>query len=72
MKQCFWSEFGILCALRIFFLYCRNIEEILAAKGETVKRVDGNAALEIVVEESIKEKSQCDKDVEDPDSQSEK
>ncbi|XP_056875591.1 DNL-type zinc finger protein [Takifugu flavidus] len=50
----------------------RNIEEILAAKGETVKRVDGNAALEIVVEESIKEKSQCDKDVEDPDSQSEK
>ncbi|MEQ2306214.1 hypothetical protein AMECASPLE_005861, partial [Ameca splendens] len=30
----------------------RNIEEILAAKGETVKRVEGSAALEIVVEES--------------------
>uniref|UniRef100_A0A3Q1GQY3 DNL-type zinc finger n=1 Tax=Acanthochromis polyacanthus TaxID=80966 RepID=A0A3Q1GQY3_9TELE len=30
----------------------RNIEEILAAKGETVRRVDGEAALEIVVDES--------------------
>ncbi|XP_071783726.2 DNL-type zinc finger protein [Centroberyx gerrardi] len=30
----------------------RNIEEILAAKGEAVKRIEGNAALEIVVEES--------------------
>ncbi|XP_056586801.1 DNL-type zinc finger protein isoform X2 [Triplophysa dalaica] len=33
----------------------RNIEEILAAKGETVKRVQGDEALEIVTEESIKE-----------------
>ncbi|KAI7795791.1 DNL-type zinc finger protein [Triplophysa rosa] len=33
----------------------RNIEEILAAKGETVKRVQGNEALEIVTEESTKE-----------------
>lgn len=63
------SEFSVHWEL---LLYCRNIEEILAAKGETVKRVDGNAALEIVVDESIKEKSQCDKDAEDPDSQSEK
>lgn len=30
----------------------RNIEEILAAKGEAVKRVDGRVALEIVVDES--------------------
>ncbi|TRY95042.1 hypothetical protein DNTS_004678 [Danionella cerebrum] len=33
----------------------RNIEEILAAKGETVRRVEGNEALEIVAEESMKE-----------------
>ncbi|KAM4532569.1 DNL-type zinc finger protein [Fundulus diaphanus] len=36
----------------------RNIEEILAAKGETVKRVAGSAALEIVVEESSTDASQ--------------
>ncbi|XP_010765455.1 NK-tumor recognition protein [Notothenia coriiceps] len=30
----------------------RNIEEILAAKGETVRRVDGSSAFEIVVDES--------------------
>ncbi|XP_054468976.1 DNL-type zinc finger protein [Anoplopoma fimbria] len=36
----------------------RNIEEILAAKGETVKRIEGSAALEILVDESIKDKSQ--------------
>ncbi|KAJ7988241.1 hypothetical protein DPEC_G00321550 [Dallia pectoralis] len=30
----------------------RNIEEILAAKGEKVKRVEGEAAFEIVAEES--------------------
>ncbi|XP_041667349.1 DNL-type zinc finger protein [Cheilinus undulatus] len=42
----------------------RNIEEILAAKGETVKRVEGNAALEIVLDESIEEKSQLGEDTE--------
>ncbi|XP_012723404.2 DNL-type zinc finger protein [Fundulus heteroclitus] len=36
----------------------RNIEEILAAKGETVKRVAGSAALEIVVEEASRDASQ--------------
>ncbi|KAM4719247.1 DNL-type zinc finger protein [Anableps anableps] len=36
----------------------RNIEEILAAKGETVKRVEGSAALEIVVEETSIDRSQ--------------
>nr|XP_046230588.1 DNL-type zinc finger protein [Scatophagus argus] len=47
----------------------RNIEEILAAKGETVKRVEGSAALEIVVDESSKEtKSQCGED-NDPEKQ---
>ncbi|XP_031715759.1 DNL-type zinc finger protein [Anarrhichthys ocellatus] len=35
----------------------RNIEEILAAKGETVKRIKGSPALEILVDESIKDKS---------------
>ncbi|RVE65987.1 hypothetical protein OJAV_G00122130 [Oryzias javanicus] len=38
----------------------RNIEEILAAKGETVKRVDGRAALEIVISEGSKNQSQQD------------
>ncbi|XP_030005713.1 DNL-type zinc finger protein [Sphaeramia orbicularis] len=42
----------------------RNIEEILAAKGETVRRVEGNAALEIVMDESSKDKSQTDEDSE--------
>lgn len=46
----------------------RNIEEILAAKGETVKRVEGSAALEIVTDESRKTKSQCDEDTEKADS----
>ncbi|KAM3600240.1 uncharacterized protein V6R79_019852 [Siganus canaliculatus] len=36
----------------------RNIEEILAAKGETVKRLEGSTALEVVMDESMKEKSQ--------------
>ncbi|XP_073681328.1 DNL-type zinc finger protein [Garra rufa] len=35
----------------------RNIEEILAAKGESVRRVQGDEALEIVAEESVKEVS---------------
>ncbi|XP_026211712.1 DNL-type zinc finger protein isoform X2 [Anabas testudineus] len=42
----------------------RNIEEILAAKGETVKRIEGSAALEIVVDESSKDQSQCSEDTE--------
>ncbi|KAF4098932.1 DNL-type zinc finger protein [Onychostoma macrolepis] len=40
----------------------RNIEEILAAKGETVRRVQGDEALEIVAEESIKEASRNNPD----------
>ncbi|XP_038130891.1 DNL-type zinc finger protein [Cyprinodon tularosa] len=36
----------------------RNIEEILAAKGEFVKRVEGSAALEIVLEESNTDSAQ--------------
>ncbi|XP_061589734.1 DNL-type zinc finger protein [Cololabis saira] len=36
----------------------RNIEEILAAKGERVKRVEGSPALEIVLDESNRDKSQ--------------
>lgn len=53
-------------------LHCRNIEEILAAKGETVKRVDGNAALEIVIDETTNENPQNDKDTEESDNNSEK
>ncbi|XP_074472900.1 DNL-type zinc finger protein [Sebastes fasciatus] len=49
----------------------RNIEEILAAKGETVKRIEGSAAFEIVVDESIKDESQRGENTErsdnDPD-----
>ncbi|ROL50071.1 DNL-type zinc finger protein [Anabarilius grahami] len=44
----------------------RNIEEILAAKGESVGRVQGNEALEIVAEESIKEASRNDPDEQNP------
>uniref|UniRef100_A0A8C7YP78 DNL-type zinc finger n=1 Tax=Oryzias sinensis TaxID=183150 RepID=A0A8C7YP78_9TELE len=36
----------------------RNIEEILAAKGETVKRVEGSAALEVVINEGSDNQSQ--------------
>ncbi|KAF3701876.1 DNL-type zinc finger protein mtHsp70-escort protein Precursor [Channa argus] len=42
----------------------RNIEEILAAKGETVRRIEGSAALEIVVDESSKDMSQHSEDTE--------
>uniref|UniRef100_A0A3P8WHC2 DNL-type zinc finger n=1 Tax=Cynoglossus semilaevis TaxID=244447 RepID=A0A3P8WHC2_CYNSE len=35
----------------------RNIEEILAAKGETVKRIKGDAAFEIVTNDSSEDKS---------------
>ncbi|KAF7661284.1 hypothetical protein LDENG_00265890 [Lucifuga dentata] len=50
----------------------RNIEEILAAKGETVRRTEGGDALEIVVEESRKDTSQCDDNTEKVDSDQEK
>lgn len=50
-----YQYFWILCAVLI--LHSRNIEEILAAKGETVKRVEGSAAFETVVEESMKDNS---------------
>ncbi|XP_056259712.1 DNL-type zinc finger protein [Seriola aureovittata] len=50
----------------------RNIEEILAAKGETVKRIEGSAALEIVVDESSKDKSQCSEETEKSDINPEK
>ncbi|KAF7696807.1 DNL-type zinc finger protein [Silurus meridionalis] len=42
----------------------RNIEEILAAKGETVKRIADDAAIEIIVEETIKEAMQRSEDEE--------
>uniref|UniRef100_A0A4W4GU78 DNL-type domain-containing protein n=2 Tax=Electrophorus electricus TaxID=8005 RepID=A0A4W4GU78_ELEEL len=41
----------------------RNIEEILAAKGETVKRIKDDAAIEIVAEETIKAGLQNREDV---------
>ncbi|XP_056122128.1 DNL-type zinc finger protein [Rhinichthys klamathensis goyatoka] len=44
----------------------RNIEEILAAKGESVRRVQGDEALEIVAEESIKETSRNNPDEQKP------
>ncbi|XP_016306785.1 DNL-type zinc finger protein [Sinocyclocheilus anshuiensis] len=40
----------------------RNIEEILAAKGESVRRVQGDEALEIFAGESIKEASRNNPD----------
>uniref|UniRef100_A0A8C1E765 DNL-type zinc finger n=1 Tax=Cyprinus carpio carpio TaxID=630221 RepID=A0A8C1E765_CYPCA len=40
----------------------RNIEEILAAKGESVRRVQGDEALEIFEEESVKEVSRNNAD----------
>ena len=39
----------------ILSVYVRNIEEILAAKGEVVRRIEGGEAWEIVAEESLKE-----------------
>ncbi|KAL4004783.1 hypothetical protein ACER0C_004496 [Sarotherodon galilaeus] len=50
----------------------RNIEEILAAKGETVKRVEGSAALEIVMDQSREDKPQCAEDTEESSSDPEK
>ncbi|CAG5867670.1 unnamed protein product [Menidia menidia] len=42
----------------------RNIEEILAAKGETVKRVEGSQAMEILLDESRGGEAQCEDDTE--------
>lgn len=50
----------------------RNIEEILAAKGETVRRIEGSAALEIVMDESSKDKRQCSEGTEKSDKDPEK
>lgn len=55
----------------VLCVHFRNIEEILAAKGEAVKRVDGGAAFEIVVDESRKDASQFE-DAEKPDNYPEK
>lgn len=68
--KCRLSEHILNFSCTVLSLHCRNIEEILAAKGETVKRVDGNAALEIVMDETIKEKTQYDKDTEESDDNS--
>ncbi|KAK0132057.1 DNL-type zinc finger protein [Merluccius polli] len=40
----------------------RNIEEILAAKGEMVKRIEGESALEILVDQTSRDISQQDQD----------
>ncbi|XP_034048986.1 DNL-type zinc finger protein [Thalassophryne amazonica] len=50
----------------------RNIEEILATKGETVKKIEGSTALEIVAEKSHEDTSQPDEDTERKDSDTDK
>ncbi|XP_075311880.1 DNL-type zinc finger protein [Odontesthes bonariensis] len=50
----------------------RNIEEILAAKGEMVKRVEGSDAVEIVVDESRGVESQCSDVMEKSENDTEK
>lgn len=54
---CLWSKSDNLWSCG-----CRNIEEILAAKGETVKRIADDSAIEIVAEETIKEAMQSTED----------
>lgn len=53
-------------------LYYRNIEEILAAKGETVKRMEGSDALEIVVDECRKDLTPRGDNTEESDNFTEK
>uniref|UniRef100_A0A8C7MM34 DNL-type zinc finger n=1 Tax=Oncorhynchus kisutch TaxID=8019 RepID=A0A8C7MM34_ONCKI len=48
----------------------RNIEEILAAKGEKVKRVEEEAAFEIVIDESGKDTTQTAQDAKKPSPES--
>ena len=52
-----------------YFSY-RNIEEILAAKGEKVKRVEEEAAFEIVIDESGKDTTQTAQDAKKPSPES--
>ncbi|XP_021457549.2 DNL-type zinc finger protein [Oncorhynchus mykiss] len=48
----------------------RNIEEILAAKGEKVKRLEEEAAFEIVIDESGKDTTQTAQDAKKPSPES--
>lgn len=54
LNSALYFSISICCAS----LHFRNIEEILAAKGEAVKRVEGSAAFEIVADEFLKDKSE--------------
>ena len=72
VQSVFLSDSYAMCVCLYIFLHFRNIEEILAAKGETVRRVEGSAALEIVLDESWKDKSQRAEDTEKSDSDPEK
>ncbi|XP_028317910.1 DNL-type zinc finger protein [Gouania willdenowi] len=50
----------------------RNIEEILAAKGETVRRIEGSTVVEILMDGTINDKSQPDEDAENTDNKTNK